>query len=319
MVYSLDHLYFAATNGSDGIELWKSDGTNDGTEMVMNINPTGDSNPKSIVEMNGYLYFSADDGTYGQELWQSDGTAANTHIVSDIYDTIGKGSDPDYLTVMGDVIYFSASAGFKVYELWRSDGTHQGTSMVKQIGDPWWGFGGGEPRELTIFKNKLFFTIEEEVSRDRELWVSDGTEEGTVIVKDLAGSSSSYPHTLTVVGDQLYFIANGHPTYGYELYVTDGTSENTKLVKLISPSDGKITLLTPNNGLLYFYADDGVHGHELWVTDGTSVGTSMVHDINPGASSSYVQYSTNMSAMNDDLYFVCFTPDTGCELWKATF
>src|SRR5262245_16221248 len=71
--------YFAADDGVNGIELWKSDGTAAGTVLVKNIRSgaTG-SNPASLTNVNGTLFFKANDGVNGIELWKSDGTAAGT-------------------------------------------------------------------------------------------------------------------------------------------------------------------------------------------------------------------------------------------------
>ncbi|WP_036477387.1 ELWxxDGT repeat protein [Myxosarcina sp. GI1] len=63
-------LYFTATDGTNGEELWKSDGTAEGTVLVEDINPGGDSSfPNNFTEVNGKLYFTANDGTNGDELW----------------------------------------------------------------------------------------------------------------------------------------------------------------------------------------------------------------------------------------------------------
>ena len=77
-------LYFSATDGTNGVELWKTDGTAAGTVMVKNINSTGDSSPANLTALNNILYFTANDGTNGIELWKSDGTAAGTVMVKDI-------------------------------------------------------------------------------------------------------------------------------------------------------------------------------------------------------------------------------------------
>src|SRR5262249_16602684 len=65
--------YFTATDGTNGIELWKSDGTGPGTMPVANINPTGDASPRNLKVVNDppflRLYFTATDGVYGEELY----------------------------------------------------------------------------------------------------------------------------------------------------------------------------------------------------------------------------------------------------------
>ncbi len=69
-------LYFTADNGVDGVELWKSDGTDAGTIMVKDINVSGSSDPTAFTVVNGLLYFAADDGVNGTELWTRAGTSA---------------------------------------------------------------------------------------------------------------------------------------------------------------------------------------------------------------------------------------------------
>ena len=68
-------LYFRADNGINGYELWKTDGTDQGTVLVKDIyTGSGSSAPSNLTVFNGSLYFSARDGN-GIELWKTDGTA----------------------------------------------------------------------------------------------------------------------------------------------------------------------------------------------------------------------------------------------------
>ena len=64
-------LYFSANDGSNGAELWKSNGTSSGTVMVMDINPNtlSSSNPGGFLLIGDMLCFSATDGASGVELW----------------------------------------------------------------------------------------------------------------------------------------------------------------------------------------------------------------------------------------------------------
>ena len=78
-------LYFRATDGTNGYELWKSDGTSSGTVMVKDIRSGSDSSsPYEFTGIGNTIYFAADDGTNGTELWKSDGTASGTVMVKDI-------------------------------------------------------------------------------------------------------------------------------------------------------------------------------------------------------------------------------------------
>lgn len=124
-------LYFTSNDGTNGKELWSSDGTKMGTQMVRDINPWGSSNPRYLTVMGGNLYFQANGGLQGTELWRSDGTGQGTFLVSDIYPA--SSSNPSHLIAVGGLLYFQANDGMGGIELWRSDGTSAGTEMVRDI------------------------------------------------------------------------------------------------------------------------------------------------------------------------------------------
>ena len=81
-----NEVYFMAEDGVHGTELWKSDGTPDGTEMVKDINPGGgNSSANNFIVLGEYLYFIADNnGTNNFELWRTDGTSDGTIMVKEI-------------------------------------------------------------------------------------------------------------------------------------------------------------------------------------------------------------------------------------------
>ena len=150
----------------------------------------------------------------------------------------------------------------------------------------------------------------------RELWKSDGTAAGTVMVKDIySGVSSSNPSHLTAVGDYLYFTATD-AYYGEELWRSDGTNYGTYKVKDIN--SGSATSypeeLTAIGETLYFRADDGNNGSELWKSDGTNSGTVMVKDINVGSSGSFIK---SMISVGQTLYFGASDGSNGLELWRS--
>lgn len=270
-------LFFSAnTNAvqeSSDIELFKSDGTDTGTVLVKDINPTDSSTPDFLANVNGTLFFSADDGTNGRELWKSDGTNSGTVLIKDInpgsassisrtpFTAPTSNSGNKFADVSG-TFYFVANDGTNGNELWKSDGTESGTSLVKDIIR---GSGSSNPDNFTNVNGTLFFTVNDG-RKGTELWKSDGTESGTTLVKDINPvSSSSNPENLTVIDSVLYFTADDGSN-GVELWKSDGTAKGTVLVSDINPGSASSNPndLTVLNGEIFFSADDGVNGRELW-------------------------------------------------------
>jgi ELWxxDGT repeat protein len=210
---------------------------------------------------------------------------------------------PSSWAEMGGMLYYSAPGRLR-----RTDG-RSGSSTVKQIGP----LGSGEPDELTAVGDLLFFTAVES-NTGRELWMSDGTGAGTVLVKDiLPGTTGSSPRWLTAVGPILYFAAADGLT-GYELWRSDGTQAGTYLVADLLPGgfSSDPQELAAAGQLVYFSADDRVNGRELWVSDGTEAGTVLVADLYTGPGSSG---PANFHLSGNRLFFTAQDDTHGRELW----
>ncbi|MFY0523017.1 ELWxxDGT repeat protein [Archangium gephyra] len=306
-------VFFVAQESSSGRELWKSDGTPAGTQLVRDIRPgVQDSAPSQLTVVGGFVYFSADDGSSGRELWRTDGTAAGTVLVKDLYPGVSP-SFPSNLMDFNGVLYFSAMDASHGTELWRTDGTAAGTLLVKDIVA---GNFSSSPADLTVAGGRLFFTAET-ATTGRELWKSDGTAAGTVLVKDLApGSSNGFVKSLTRMGSRVFFVGF-EPSARLSLWTSDGTAEGTRLVYDPTPGDpydgATVESPTVMGGTLYFvsmgkYADSHI-GYELWASDGNSVW--LVKDIQPGAGSGWPK---QLVATGGLLYFVASDGTTGSEL-----
>ena len=179
-------LFFSADDAVER-ELWKSDGSEAGTQRVADINPNGgDSDPEWLTELGGELLFTADDGTNGRELWKSDGTSEGTELVHDIHDS--GDSIPEHLTNRNGLLFFRADDGENGVELWASDGTTGDTALLSDI---WGGDMSSSPIPVDdgadtfgIFQDIVVF-FADDGEHGLELWKSDGTPEGTVLVKDI--------------------------------------------------------------------------------------------------------------------------------------
>jgi ELWxxDGT repeat protein len=305
-----DEAFFVADDGTHGYELWKTDGTERGTEMVTNINPHGGSFPSVLTDVDGLLYFIANDGSHGNELWRSDGTAKGTAMVRDI--NSGQAStNIDEIGHAGSELFFWANDAKHGTELWKSDGTEKGTGLVRDINR---GTASSSPGGFTAFKGRIYFHAAD--ARGEELWTSDGTRDGTKLVDDIRpGSKSSNPSSLTVAGGALFFAA-GDTGHGRELWSTQGTKTTTHMVRDIDKGAGSSTpsVLTEWNGSLWLTADDGKHGAELWSSNGTTKGTHMVRDIFPGNLGADISWMVPTPAR---LYFAADDGSHGLELWSA--
>jgi ELWxxDGT repeat protein len=167
---------------------------------------------------------------------------------------------------------------------------------------------GSNPSNLTNVDGTLFFTADDG-KHDAELWKSNGTAAGTVLVKDLGPLSSvALPTNFTASNGRLFFTFSDG-SHGNELWESDGTASGTKLVADLNPGAGSSnpTNLTDFNGTLFFTADDGSDGPALWKTDGTATGTVLVKALPAGQLTAAGQY----------LYFSAPLGTDGIGLWRT--
>lgn len=242
-------LYFIGNTSAAGYELWKTDGTVAGTVLVKDVLPgNSSSNIMEMVDVNGTLFFNTP-----TQLWKSDGSSTGTVMIT------GFASTPTLLyNFNGLLVFVQASAGFG-NELWKSDGTVPGTMMVKDI---WPGGNDGlnnvsstEYPMFTAINGILYFTANDGL-HGRELWKTNGTPEGTVLVKDIMpGAQSSDLNYLTAVAGVLCFRADDG-VHGYELWASTGEEICTNIVTDMYPGtqNAMPQNLTEVNQVLYYSA-----------------------------------------------------------------
>ena len=305
-------LFFAANNGINGMELWKTNGTDESTVLVKDINPGAPSSSIGyLTQAYNVLFFVANNGIAGTELWKSDGTDAGTNMVKDIRPG-SMGSNPSALASINGILYFAADDAVNGVELWKTDGTEAGTVMVKDI-NPY--SGCSYPQSLANVNGILFFAADNGI-KGMELWKSDGTAAGTVLVKDIwNGADGGYPADLTDVNGVLFFAAS-NGTKGTELWKSDGSAAGTVMVKDIWNNTGESYPygLMNVNGVLFFSADNGTSGAELWKSDGTLAGTALVKDVWPGVPGGAIG---NFSKVINKLIFTGNDGVNGYKTWQS--
>ncbi len=130
----------------------------------------------------------------------------------------------------GAVSSFSAP---QATQLWVADAGNTSGRMIKEFFDTSFANSPGIPInqrtgvfDLVDAAGHLYFTAYEGGSGS-ELWTSDGTIDGTRIVKDIVpGSGSSSPRTLTPFNGQLVFVTTDAGGASH-LWITDGTDADT--------------------------------------------------------------------------------------------
>ncbi len=330
LTVSGDYLFFAHNDGISSTELWRTDGTTEGTVLVRDIQTLpGSSAPEYFTRFDDRVFFAAFTGEHGVELWASDGTAQGTQQVLDLYPGITS-SFPTDLNVLGDELFFGADSPDTGYELWKTDGTAENTVLVKDINPGPANSGFQSPAifngeyyfsthaalnktdgteegtvevfvpnsssafvtDLTVSGGKLYF-VARETDTGRELYVSDGTTEGTMLITDLSQDSNSSigPQELTDVDGRLFFthsLPPGSPR-DRELFVSDGTPEGTMQVTNINPSSGNRgpENVTAFQGMAVFSYNTGANGDGLYKSDGTLEGLEQIFNPGPGGNDGY--------------------------------
>lgn len=302
-------IYFNANDGVHLSELWKSDGTPEGTVLVKDIDPLYDSSPREFAAFNGEVFFAASKFGLGSELWKTDGTEDGTVLVKDINAKEGayNGSNPADLIAVGESLFFVADDDIHGRELWVTDGTETGTRMVKDIRT----VDRNSPSYMTEHNGFLYFVIENDEG-DEELWRSDGTETGTIRITD--GSVDGMPTDpieLTTVGNDVFFSSNN------KIWKTNESGDGVEIVKSFGDdtyANTKPKELIEFQGDLYFQAFDAVHRKELWKSDGTEEGTHLFLDIDGDNKSSS---PGGFFEHNNELFFSAATMQQERELWKT--
>ncbi|MCC6698800.1 MAG: FG-GAP repeat protein [Candidatus Hydrogenedentes bacterium] len=310
-------VYFAADDGT-GFSLWKSDGSEAGTSLVHEVfdEVYPSSYLKDMTSMGDKIYFFAAPGGTGSQLWCSDGTGPGSFAIEDL----PRGGSR--LMAVGNTLYFVSDGGYGVgIELTKSDGTSGAASIIKDIAPSG---QDSRPEFIMVMGGILYFTAEDGAEpytsggHGRELWRSDGTPDGTWLVKDInPGEEGSTPQDIVPAGDRLLFTAY-EPLCGRELWISDGTESGTMRIKDITPgipsanptSIGAVGGATGSFAM--FAASDGTSGVELWWTDGSEAGTQLLLDIVPGTGSSN---PNSVMAVGNNAYFLANGGGTGEELW----
>jgi ELWxxDGT repeat protein len=248
------------------------------------------------VERNGAVYFLAttDNNSFGDvEIARSDGTAAGTAVVTDLSQPGDRRvqnlcfSNRRLLAAVGSRLLFVARTASSEMELFALD-ANDAPSLVRDIRP---GAESSGPGELVTLSGRaglpdlVVFRADDGVF-GQELWVSDGTGQGTQRLLDInPGPPASFPQDFVSDGRRVFFTAFS-VSHGRELYVSDGTLAGTRRVIDLFAGPGNAFgdtslhgVLAQANGRVYFSAVSSQQpGCALFESDGSEAGTRCAYD-----------------------------------------
>ena len=301
-----DQLLLMVSGGEVDSQLWVSDGTEVGTTLVSTIGPPNGLPPEFWYEAGDYFYFVAYEQSSGYELWRTDGTEEGTGLYSEFVEGQGSGVFQFGGELEGIAVFPAFNEQGEASELWRLENDSGNLNLIKVI-------AGGAQSRIGSFQRlgeALLFWANDGTS-GRELWRTDGTAEGTYLVKDVvpgaADGSVSFGVWIGVVGNLALF--RSPEDVGGELrpalWATDGSEEGTVRVfpaNVMSPDATFVELGDGSYAL--FVGQTEAQGAEPWVSDGTAEGTRLLADIKEGSESSDL---TPLPFLDGYQYFVATT------------
>lgn len=263
--------------------------------------------PSNFIAFNDLLIFSAGTLNAGTELWVRD--KHSTRLLKDIFPGSHSGIQNnfrDQAVILNDRLYFTANDGENGFQLWSTDGTTAGTTRITSIEDLY-------TEKLTLVGNQLFFITRE--GNFLRIWNSDGTDEGTGVVKDSIRLWGN-PNFQGSANGLFYFTFQPPETLIYQLWRSDGTADGT--FSLTEPFDGlgRHTNKTDapqqyveyQDELYFIVRNDDILPDDtpavLMKTDGTPGNTVPVAGVYSGPVLDY--NFTDMIVANDKIYFAYY-------------
>lgn len=154
----------------DGDELWRSDGTESGTNFVVETRDVGNSNISYATAHGNYVYFSANNG-FTTDLWRSSGSIYGGSIQMTQPQAGGYGYHPEDIISCNNRLFFTGNHLSTGREIWENNGTSidSGTTLLADINGT---ADTSLPSNLTCVGDKLYFTASDGVNGN-ELWVFD--------------------------------------------------------------------------------------------------------------------------------------------------
>src|SRR5687768_17378735 len=253
-----DILYFVATDGTSEGEIWKTDGTREGTKRVSIFL---DFAIQRLTVINDYFYLSIKRGN-ALQVWRSNGGSPVK-----VKDEIPGWSLPSFETELNGLYVFTFQPeGSNHSAIWRSDGTEAGTyvllSDIEGNGAGEKGMGPIIPSHYIEYHNELYFFSRHFLHKTDGFTVVD--------IKQINDPNLYSIHygSVILVNDHMYFSFFNIESFRLSLWESDGTFAGTKSIYDIARNKYFLSSnLSSWGNKLVFLGPDQVGGSSLMTMD----------------------------------------------------
>jgi ELWxxDGT repeat protein len=282
--------YFVATTTNEGAELWTTDGSAAGTQLLRDLQPGSQSSfPNSFYDINGTLLFFAADSAGVSSLYRSDGTGSGTTLVKKV-NGVFAGSK----TIYNNNLYFLNGSG-----LWKSDGTTAGTVLIKQNDQG--EFTGESFQEIKNIGGQLVFTTFTtkpglKPTYDSKFWTVNNSDTFTLL-KNFNGNGASVASINSQNGVG-YLATQALDGRYITLWKAVLSGDNNSIIEEVRTFSDPINPIGPSTVIgidprtpivsigekVFFITGSGDATLTVWTSDGTSAGTKAIKTISDGSS-----------------------------------
>jgi ELWxxDGT repeat protein len=322
-------IFFTATDGEHGEQLWRSDGTAAGTSLFKNFGDGIYTRVGNTFKDAGFIYYEHKNlaGTY-ITYYKTNGTTIdsinpNTAEYQTIKNKFNGGTIYPSLTI-GNVKYQSYytsyaacyGRGCPTVYLGGIQAITADTNYIFSFN--YVNVGGLPITSLQPLGNKFYFTFHEALTNTANfsgaLWGSDGTAGGTRIIKKF----TSRPSDIVVANGKLYFTAYDGVN-GLALWTSDGTTAGTVIAAYFDPVSTQqnnfgINKIFQNGNSLYFIQNI-VGGSSQAALFGYRIGGNSVTKITD-LTDNYLANVSNALQVGANLYLAQTNASVGTELFK---
>ena len=266
-----DRAVFFAQTEATGQEMWSTDGTSAGTQLLVDSCPGNCSSGPFLGRIGGLVFWAGVDphlAISDSVIWRTDGTRSGTVQIFQGGELPFR-EDFEPAVVNGALVFKIIDSDSSRNGLWRTDGSPEGTFKLGPFTPH---ASDSRLRALAPLGSHLYFLS------GGQLWRTDGSVNGTE-------PATGIPSQLLIEGllsDSERVFLVGEDDRGSVLYSFSPATGLSPVPGI--PDEAAFFLDVPFvvDGRLFFASPDGAGDTQLWTADGSSGGTRRLTDLDGG-------------------------------------